>query len=180
MAPTALAYLYVTAEDIEDFLSLDGSESRLDDDSTGALSVDEQRARTKALSWATARVNLYCLPRYDAVDLATSWVVNQWAVVLACHWLSCRRGNPPPGSFDSLYKEAMEDLKAVRAGDVNLADIGLRTAAWPAWSNVRVDILYRLRKIRVEKPISEHTPQRGPFEQFVDIPSQMLPEPNSQ
>lgn len=174
---TAPAHVYATEEDLDALLSEAGTDNRVDDDANSAPASLEAGYLTKALYWATARVNMYALGRYAASDLANSWVVNNWCVVLACHWLSCRRGNPPPGSFDQLKDEVMEDLKAIRAGEADLPEIGLRNAAWPAWSNVRVDCLYRLRKIRVEKPISEKTAQRGPFLQHRDIGADITIEP---
>lgn len=175
MAPPALAYQYATQSDVEALLSIDGLAGRVDDLATGTINATEQGYIASAINWATARVNQFCLGLYAAADLANSWIVNNWTVVLAARWLSCRRGNPPPGSFDDLYKEVLEDLKDVRAGRANLPDIGLRTAAWPAWSNVRVDCLYSLRKIRVERPISERS--ATDYRQSVDWPSVWIVEP---
>lgn len=179
MAPSvSLTYTYTTRADIEAILSFDGAQGRLDDDSSGALSASEQGFVTKAISWATARVNLYLLGRYAASDLATSWIVNQWSTIVACYWLCCRRGNPAAGSIKDLYEETMEDLKLIRSGEGQLPDVALRTAAWPAWSNVRIDILYRLRKARVERPLSERRGGAPDYQQHRDIGADFLVEPN--
>lgn len=175
MAPSALSYTYCSAEDLQALLSTDGHVGRLDDDSSGAINGDESTYLTKAISWATSRVNFFCLSQYAAQDLATSWLVNNWCVVLAAHWLSCRRGNPPPGSFDKLYDETMEDLKMVHSGAHQIPELAYRSAHWPAWSNVRVDALYALRKVRVERPISEGT--STPYQQHTDWPAQFTVEP---
>lgn len=174
MPPAALPFLYCTEDDVQSLLSPAGETGRLDDDAVGSINPQQQGWLTKAISWATARVNFYCASKYATADLATSWVVNNWAVVLACDWLSRRRGNPSP--FGDLVEEVMQDLKDIRSGEAQFSDIGLRTAAWPAWSNVRVDQLYALRKIRVERVqgMSELTPALSPNN---DIRSRFIIEP---
>lgn len=176
MAPPALAYTYATQADVEALLSPDGVVGRVDDNATGTPTGTQTGYVASAINWATARVNQYCLGRYDAIDLAQSWVVNEWCIILAAYWLSCRRGNPAPGSFSDLYKEAMDDLKEIRSGAAQLPEIGLRTAGWPAWSNVRVDSLYSLRKVRVERPISEGSQQQAPFKQNPDRAADLIIE----
>lgn len=99
-------------------------------------------------------------------------MVNQWCVILAAYWLSIRRGNPPPGSFDDLCKATLADLEKIHSGQFDVAGIGEREAGWPAWSNVRVDILYPLRKIRVERPISEKQPTT--YQQAKDWPAEFI------
>src|SRR5260370_36205889 len=94
---------------------------------------------------------------YKAADLGTDWMVNVWAPLMASGWLGARRGNGVPASIEAMYQDALKDLKQVRAGQYQL-DLCLREPAWPAWSNLRVDPRYRLRQLRVERPISENTP----------------------
>lgn len=154
MAPAALTYTYATEADLQAFVGVSGETGRVDDDNSGVIDGLEPGYITSALSWATAKVNLYCLKRYKAADLATDWTVNNWTVILACYWLSCRRGNPAPGSFNDLYKETLEDLKAVGKGQI-LLDLAARASEWPAWSNVRVNIFKQLKKVQVERPISD-------------------------
>ena len=157
MAPAALTYTYCTEEDLQALLSETGTTARVDDNGDNAQSATEAGYLDKAISWATDKLNFYLLSRYAADKLATSWVVNQWAVIFAARWLSQRQGNPPPGTINELYAEAIEDLKLVHSGAYEIPGIGTREVLWPVWSNVRVDTLYVLRKIRVERPISEKT-----------------------
>lgn len=159
--PTNLVYTYATEADIQALLGLDGSTSRVDDDGTGDQSVAEAAYMAKAIQWATDKCNFYLLSRYADVDLARSWVVNNWCVICAAKWLSSRRGNPIIASVSTAYEEAIEDMKAVHRGDFEVPGIGNRDNQWPLWSNVRVDVTYTLRKIRVERPISERTAQPG-------------------
>lgn len=175
MPPTPLQFVYCTEDDLQSLLSPDGETGRVDDQATGSINPTQAGYVTQAIQWATARVNFYCGSKYATADLATSWVVNNWAVVLACDWLSRRRGNPSP--FGDMVEEVMSDLKAIRSGEAQFSDIGLRTAAWPAFSNVRVDALYALRKIRVERVngMSEMTPV--PYSGNNDLRSRFIIEP---
>lgn len=175
MAPAALSYTYCTADDLEALLSADGSDARIDDDAGGSVSATEEGYRTKAVNWATARVNFFCLSRYAAADLAQSWLVNNWCVICAAYWLAKRRGNPSPGSLAELYDEAVEDMKLVHSGAYEISDIAQRNISWPAWSNVRVDVLYSLRRIRVERPISD---QSSPSK-HQDVAAAYIVEPNA-
>jgi hypothetical protein len=180
MAPPtflAPALPYCDESDIQDVLSTIGETGRLDDNDDGTIDPTEQGRVQKAIFYATARVNFYCASRYATADLATCWTINNYATVLACVWLSRRRGNPPPAGLLDLEEEVLTDLKEIRSGDAQLPEIGLRTAAWPAWSNVRIDSLYSLRKVRVQTGVgmSEQTPT--PYRRNVDWPSVYVVEP---
>lgn len=175
MAPTALTYVYTTSDDLDVILSMDGVEGRIDDTDDGVLSTNEILYRSKAIYWATARVNFFCLSRYAASDLAQSWLVNDWCTILATYKLSLRRGNPVPGSLIELRDQAEEDMKLVHSGAYEISDIAQRNISWPAWSNVRVDVLYNLRRIRVERPISDQSSQS----KFVDVSANYIVEPNA-
>lgn len=155
--PTNLTYTYATEADIQGLLSVDGTTARVDDDGTGAQSATEAGYITQAIQYATDRCNFYLLGRYAAARLQQSWIVNNWCVIVAAHWLSMRRGNPPPGSVKALYEEAIEDMKLVQKGAQEVPGIGARGSQWPVWSNVRVEALYSLRKLRVEVQLSEGT-----------------------
>lgn len=158
MAPTAQSTLFCTQADVEDYLSAEGVDLRLDDDNDSLVSAGElARLTARGLNVATARVKLYLQPVYDDADLATSWVVNEWATVVAARWLCGRRGNPVPGSVAKAYEEIIQEMQAVKARKLQLPDVGTRNPDWPAWSNVNVNWNYRFSKVRVEKNISEPT-----------------------
>lgn len=175
MPPTELAYTYCTEADLQAVMGVDGTTARVDDDGDNAQSVAEAGYLTKAISWATDRCNFYLLPRYPADRLATSWMVNEWCVCCSLYWLSQRRGNPPPGATAKFYELTVEEMKLVHSGQYEVPGIGTREVLWPAWSNVRVDQLYTLRKIRVERPLSEQTPVG--YRQNVDWLAQRIWEP---
>lgn len=129
----------------------------------GVNTYDMKRLTVQAIMWATAQVKLYCNVKYDDVALADSWSVNRWATHLAGYRLCRRRTNACPTTVAEDYKETVAELKSVQAGSLYIEDIGLRTTEAPAWSNVTVDQSgYDIRKVRVQRPISEGTPTQYP------------------
>lgn len=148
-----LAYVYCTADDVAVLQSIDGVDGRLDDDADGVVNPVEAAYLTKIIAWASGRANIYLGTRYAFADLAQSTTVNYWTTVLVCWLLSKRRGNPSPASIGEMYDEAMEEMKAVRSGDMQIPDIGARDSNFPAFSNIRVCHWYALRKARVERVV---------------------------
>ncbi|MDE2097156.1 MAG: hypothetical protein KGL39_07910 [Patescibacteria group bacterium] len=177
--------LYCSEGDLEELMSIEGKVALADDDDTGGINQsvslltvanpNQQRFVTRALNWGTDRVNFFCLTLYAASDLATSDMVNQWATICAAWWFSHRRGNPPPGAYEELYKDTIADLKSVKSGENQIPDIGYREVQWPAWSNIHVSTVYQLKRSRVERPISEKTPTTYP--QNVDHVADFIYEP---
>lgn len=172
MAPPALSVLFCGDGDVTDLLSLLGVTLRLDD----LVSPGDAAFLLRAHSWATSRVLFYCGQLYVTSELVNSWLVNEWATVLSTYYVCCRRVNPMPVTINELVfgpdnqGGVMGDLKEIRAGQAQIPDVALRNAPWPAWSNVIVDPRYRLRQIRVQRPISDRIPVR--YSQNVDHQSE--------
>lgn len=176
--PAALSYVYATEADVLALIGAEGEQGRLDDDGSGTVSAGEQAYLTKALSWASGRVNQHCLGRYEASELAASWVVSWWATVIAAYWLCCRRGNPAAGSIKSLYEEAMAELKSVQSGEQPLADAATRASNFPSWSNVTVDRFgHVLRRIRVQRATSDRHDEGQGNPRNYDLLAEHIPRP---
>lgn len=122
----------------------------------------------KGCKYATDRVALYC-NRYSLPNLQTSWVVNQWATTFALHWLAKRRMMAAPQGVQADYETALEELKQVQRGELQLPNVAPRTSGWPFMSNVTIDLTFPVRRVRVEASISEPTPTQ--FPQSVDYNS---------
>jgi hypothetical protein len=124
----------------------------------------------KACRYATTQVKLYCTNRYDDSDLANNasenGSVNRWATALAARWLAKRRFQAAPAGIEEDYKDALEELKQVKSGQLCIEDIGTRTSGWPFLSNLTSIDAYTYTKTRVETITSEGTPTQ--FGQFVD------------
>jgi hypothetical protein len=116
----------------------------------------------KACQIATAKCKLYLCNIYDDSQLVLSWSVNQWATAIGARWLGTRRFMAAPENVQQAYDEAIEEMKAVAAGQLSIEDIGTRTSAWPFLSNISINDGFTFRKLRVEWPISEQTPTQYP------------------
>jgi hypothetical protein len=170
MAPTPQAELFCEQGDIIALLSQAGVDARLDDDADGVVSAEELEFLDRARNWATSKIKYYCGPLYDSADLATSYLVAEWASILATYYVCVRRVNPCPDSIHELTfgrpgtedHGVMGDLKEVRNGLGKIPDIGYRNMPLPAWSITRVDPRYRFRQLRVVKSSSERTPTQYP------------------
>lgn len=114
----------------------------------------------------TSKVKLYCNSRYDDSQLALSGSVLDWATLFACKFLCERRAQGCPKSIKSGCDEALEELRAVQAGQLMIEDIGTRGTDWPTVTNIVVRPGYNGMQSRVEPAISEGTPTV--YGQFVD------------
>lgn len=112
----------------------------------------------KGCQYATSQVKLWCCSRYDDNALSTAWSVNRWATTLAARWVCRRQGNAVPASVLDECEEAMEELRLVKRGALQIEDIGTRNPSWPSFSNTRVDVRYDVARVRVESAISEPSP----------------------
>jgi len=175
--PAALSYTYCDQTDAEAVLSVLGVAARLDDDDSGTVEDNEQAYMPTLISWTTARVNDYLLGKHPASELAGSWIVNRWAAILLAELLCQRRGNPVPGSLKELVTDTLDRMGKVQDGKTVLADAAQRDAAFFSFVNARVDIGYRLRKVRVERPISDRSPTTGRV-QNRDRMAEIIIEPN--
>lgn len=162
MAPSLPSVLYCTADDLDNLYGSANKESMADDDGDEVLGGDEPSYLSYCAGWGTEKVNFYCSNLYPPSRLATSWWVYNQAIVCASYILGCRRGNPPVESVEDLYLACLEDMKLVHSGKYQIPNLAPRSAAWPSWSSVRVDPFYNLRKIRVQRPVSDrrHTDYR--------------------
>lgn len=168
--PPAASVLLTDQPTINNLLSSLGVTLAADDDQSAAIDGPEPAYVTWAINVGSATVLRYCQPRYDGADLASSVSAWEWATVLAALRLARRRMNPAPEELIEMAAEAISDLKEVRAGRMNVEDIGERSSDAMLWSNVTVDPLYRGKQIRVQRRMSEQTPRERPV--AIDWPSE--------
>lgn len=174
--PDPLSIVYCSTDDLRELLSAEAVDLRLDDDEDGTLEPIDDSILVRAINQATARVNRYCRGRYDPEQLAQSWEVNEWTTIIAARWLCTRRCQSVPRGIAELYDECVKAMELVKSGQHAIEDIGGRNVDWPAWSNSRVDQRYLLRKIRVQRPLSEGTPTQ--FRRNRDIGADYIIEPS--
>lgn len=164
---------YCERGDVEAVLSAEGVEARLDDDTSGAETAAEQYVVTKFIAWCSSWLDMHLLPLYEAAGLAASVVVNEWCALLVARRLCRHRGNSVPQSLETACEEARKDVDAVRRKEMVLPDCHLRRRQGMTFSNVRVDCRYNLRRIRVERPLSDRMPTQYP--QVVDRAAEFAP-----
>lgn len=114
----------------------------------------------------TSKVKLYCNGRYDDSQLALSGTVLDWAAIGAAKFLCTRRAQGCPKSIMADYEEAVEEMRMVQGGQLQIEDIGTRGTDWPTVTNVTVNPGYDGMRARVQPYISEGTPTA--FPQYVD------------
>lgn len=119
----------------------------------------------------TSRVKLFCNARYDDSQLALSGSVLDWAAICAAKFLCTRRAQGCPRSIQNDYDEAIEDMRAVQAGQLQIEDIGTRGADWPTVTNVTVNPAYDNMRVRKQPNISEQSPTN--FGSYIDWNSAM-------
>lgn len=176
MPPTNVpTTLYCTSGDMDDLLSIVGNDSAIDDLNNQTITSDQTAYRNQCIYWATARVDFYLANRYPPAGLVQSWLVNDWATVCACYKEKTRRGNPSPASLVDRYKEACADMKLVHDGLFEVPMTALREQGLPAWSNMKLDLGYSQKKLRVERQISDKRPTD--FTQQKDIAGEFIVEP---
>lgn len=171
--PTALTYLYTSADEVSDLLSSEGVDIRLDDDADEFVDSSELlRLDPGIINYATSKVNLYLGERYAAADLATSWQVHEWCTVIAAVMLCRRRANPVPKTLAKEQREAIEEMREVRVGDLSLSDIGERESSQPSLSNMTMDRRYHARPLRKQKSLS--TPRTTPIPSHIHYPTEYI------
>lgn len=149
-------------DEIERVFSTIGVDLRvLDAGSAGA----EDDMIDEIIDWASETVAAYTLKHYDTIELVTSAWTRRRATILACYYLSQRKGNAP--QFVAEAKRVMDDLTAVNENKIMIPDAVVAVADIPAISSQRVDDRYRVNKLRKVVPQSTE-PYAG--EQTYDIP----------
>ena len=120
----------------------------------------------------TSKVKLFCNARYDDSQLKLAGTVLDWATVAAARFLCTRRAQGCPKSIREDYEEAIEEMKMVQCGQLNLEDIGTRGVDWPTVTNVIVNPGYDGMRARVQSNFSEQTPTA--YNQFIDWNSAVI------
>lgn len=149
-------------EEIERIFSSIGVDLRVDD---AATPTEEDNIMDEIIDWASETIASYTLLHYDTSVLVESAWTRRRATILACYYLSQRRGNP--GQFVAEAKRTMDDLQLVADHKIIIPDAIVAAADVPAISSFRVDDRYNVNKQRVVKTQSTK-PYAG--QQLYDLP----------
>ncbi len=149
MPVETLQYVYSSQELMERLYSTVAVLLRLDDNDDGTIDTGLLQ---DVIDTATDKINQYLLPLYEAAAAELNLWVRRRATIIACWYLSQRRGNP--AQFQSMYEEVIEELKAVNAMKLFIPRLPLSSNLAPGVSNYRVDDRYIVQKTRVQMAIS--------------------------
>ena len=138
---------YCTKAEIERFLSVQGVVNMADHDEDGIV---EAGVIDDAIAEAKGEIDLFCRGRYSEAGLASSTLVNNWAVTIAASALCELRGNTVPDSLNRRVTRIIETLlPKIQTGELNLPGLAFANDSRPAMSNLTVDRRYARSKVRV-------------------------------
>lgn len=145
---TRLTYVYTSQEEIERLFETEAADQFLSD------LTSNTEFWTELIERATTRVNQYLSGLYDEADLVNSIWVRERATYIATHFLSIRKGNP--GVFNYQYEEALQELMAVKQGDIYI-DLPQSGGVRPIMQNVMHDNRFSVGAIRIVSATSSRT-----------------------
>jgi phage gp36-like protein len=127
---------YCTLADLQNRLSDDGVNLRVDDKPT---------VTTAVINRATTKLDGYLRPRYDPVTqlAASAWVTEACATV-AAYYLCGRRANPVPATLRRDFEDLINpdgksgELQLIRRDQMNLPDVPMRKVEVPVLSQPRI------------------------------------------
>ena len=119
----------------------------------------------------TSVVKLWCNSRYDDTQLVLAGSVCDWATVAAAKFLCTRRAQGCPKGIKAEYDEALQAMRMVQGGQLQIEDIGTRDSDWPTVTNITVNPGYDGMRARVEPNITEQSPTN--YSQYIDWNSAM-------
>jgi hypothetical protein len=131
--------------------------NRLDDQQ---MTPRERTDAVKGAYVATQWVKMFC-QMYQAADLSTSVQVWNYATIYYTRWLCLRSGNPIPPGLHELFVDVKDELKQIKNGTLFIADIGIYDSPEASWSNLRLDDSFAVRRLRVERGISDRSATNG-------------------
>jgi phage gp36-like protein len=162
---------YCTEAQIQRFLSTNAVIDFADHDEDGSADTD---VVNDCINQATEEIDLYLRQRYTQAVLATSTLVERWAVVMAARFLCQRRGNVVPDSIEQEWNRIADPdgglLSQISRARRQLPGMPLREDLRPTWSNLHVDRRYQRSTIRVTKQNSSDPPTKLTQDGSIDYP----------
>lgn len=153
--------VYCTRSDLSHRASEEAVDLRLDDDAT-------DDSITATIDDASAEIDLYLDPNYDASTYAANRWVKYACVTVALYYLCERRLESVPASAAARYKRQMEQLERVRTGKLRVPGLAAKKQLAPVLSQPRVSLWPYPRAVNQRgnatgKPAG-YTPKDDPLE----------------
>jgi len=114
---------YCTTDDVRSLISIEGALAYSDDDESGANSAAELAYITAAIEWGASQIDFYLVRRYDLDDVTSSNFLKFVNVVFAARNLAVRRFQGIHESIGTLYDEAVEMLRDIKANRSDIPDV---------------------------------------------------------
>lgn len=150
---------YCTTDELRRFMSAAGVLAFADHDGDG---IEDEEVVNDAINWACEEINGYAQEKYTPSDLASSILLNRWAVVIAARCLCITRGNVVPSTWEEEYDRLTNAsdgmLVRIRRGEYELPGVPKRGPHAPSMSNLTVDRRHIRTKIRVIRETSTDQP----------------------
>lgn len=152
----SLPTLLTSQTEMEQLFGAEAVLWRVDDDEDDVKDAGvETEGLNDAMLEAHDQVMMHLEPRYATVDLLDNRWARRAATVLACYFLSQRRGNAE--QYVTHYQQIQEDLARLMEGKLSLPRMTVALDEAPAMSNLVVDDRYHYAKLREQSEISEGT-----------------------
>jgi phage gp36-like protein len=132
--PSSQTY-FCTRADIETLWSAADLLAAVDDDLSGTLSSAEEALIDDAILRAATQMIAYLASRYAPETLVGNAWCKQTNAAIAAYFLAIRRGDPAPPQIAELYGLAMQDLRSLRQGAMNLPGASESTDQLPTLTN---------------------------------------------
>jgi len=176
-APAAPANVYTDRAGVEMIMGACGVDLRINDSETTVISTVEELYLTHATYIASQELDMYISNKYDPSVMSQSWLIYNWASIMAAYRVTLRRCGSPPASLQWEYEQVMDKLAQIANGQLQIA--GLASLATPgiAMANLRIDPRFPFKQMRVETQISGQQPN-GNRPVAKDIQGQLYSEPN--
>ena len=146
---------YCSSDDLDRYLSSEGITAFADHDQDGS---SDSGVVADCIDQATNEIDAYVFRRYAAAEVDGNRLLKRWATVMACRFLTLRRGNMPPESLEMEFQRITDPdrgfLSQIAAGKYRLPDVQRKLGNEPTFSNLTVDRRYPQEKIRVKRKSS--------------------------
>lgn len=135
-------YLFSSREEIDRQISVQGTEWHSDDVS------DDDDVILEVVERATGTVKAKLNRLYADVNLASSPWVRHRATIIACYYLSIRRGNV--SIYESLYFQALDEIDQLIDGELFLEELPRNNSNPIAVQNYHTDNRFPFSPIRID------------------------------
>ena len=135
--------LLTSNEEMDRQLSTTGTEWHVDDQS------DDSDVRLETCERATGTAKAKLNKLFADIDLANSPWVRHRVTIIACYYLSIRRGNV--SIYESMHFEALSDFDKLIDGEYYLSELPISNSPPLLVQNYRIDNRFPFTPVRIDQ-----------------------------